>query len=141
MSKFSERLSSATNEDKQVNPIYVQAIAKELPKVGCIDNNVVNGIDTDTIIYQIKGMLKQYDPEGLNNQATTPPDTTDPTGGYGNIEDTPSNTSSEAPVTDAEVKAALDALGLTGDDSEILSNGNPREWGPQLEENSHLDWQ
>ena len=65
MSKFSERLSSATNEDKQVNPIYVQAIAKELPKVGCIDNNVVNGIDTDTIIYQIKGMLKQYDPEGL----------------------------------------------------------------------------
>ena len=59
-----------------------------------------------------------------NNQATTPPDTTDPTGGYGNIEDTPSNTSSEAPVTDAEVKAALDALGLTGDDSEILANGN-----------------
>ena len=59
MSKFSERLDSATNEDKQVNPIYVQAIAKELPKVGCIDNNVVNGI------YQIKGILKQYDPEGL----------------------------------------------------------------------------
>lgn len=63
MSKFSERLSSATNEDKQVNPIYVQAIAKELPKVGCIDNNVVNGIDTDTIIYpEIKtdGVYKCY---------------------------------------------------------------------------------
>ena len=63
MSKFSERLSSATNEDKQVNPIYVQAIAKELPKVGCVDNNVVNGIDTDTIIYpEIKtdGVYKCY---------------------------------------------------------------------------------
>lgn len=63
MSKFSERLGSATNEDKQVNPIYVQAIAKELPKVGCIDNNVVNGIDTDTIIYpEIKtdGVYKCY---------------------------------------------------------------------------------
>lgn len=63
MSKFSERLSSATNEDKQVNPIYVQAIAKELPKVGCVDNNVVNGIDTDTIIYpEVKtdGVYKCY---------------------------------------------------------------------------------
>ena len=78
-----------------------------------------------------------------NNQATTPPDTTDPTGGYGNVEDTPStpnNTSSEAPVTSEEVEAALNNLGLY-DNSAIGANGNPREWGPQLEQNSHLDWQ
>lgn len=34
MSKFSEKLAQATNEDKQVNPIYVNEIAKTLPKIG-----------------------------------------------------------------------------------------------------------
>lgn len=34
MSKFSEKLAQATNEDKQVNPIYVNEIAKTLPRIG-----------------------------------------------------------------------------------------------------------
>lgn len=33
MGTFRDKLSAATNEDKQVNPIYVQEIAKRLPKV------------------------------------------------------------------------------------------------------------
>lgn len=33
MSFYSD-LSAATNEDKQVNPIYINAIAKTLPKLG-----------------------------------------------------------------------------------------------------------
>lgn len=33
MSTFSDKLQQATNEDKQVNPIYVQEIRKLLPKV------------------------------------------------------------------------------------------------------------
>lgn len=34
MSKFSEKLEQATNEDKQVNKYYVEEITKTLPRVG-----------------------------------------------------------------------------------------------------------
>lgn len=47
MSTFSDKLQQATNEDKQVNPIYVNEIKKYLPKV----SNSTARIDTDTIIY------------------------------------------------------------------------------------------
>ena len=51
MGSFSEELSKATDEDKQVNHKYVQAIAKELPKIGANGHGAVNGIDTEVIIY------------------------------------------------------------------------------------------
>lgn len=51
MGSFSEELSKATDEDKQVNHKYVQAIAKELPKIGANGHVAVNGIDTEVIIY------------------------------------------------------------------------------------------
>lgn len=51
MGSFSEELSKATDEDKQVNHKYVQAIAKELPKIGANSHGAVNGIDTEVIIY------------------------------------------------------------------------------------------
>lgn len=51
MGSFSEELSKASDEDKQVNHKYVQAIAKELPKIGANGHGAVNGIDTEVIIY------------------------------------------------------------------------------------------
>ncbi len=59
MSTFSDKLQQATNEDKQVNPIYVQEIRKLLPKV----SNGGTRIDVDTIIYpEVKtdGIYKCY---------------------------------------------------------------------------------
>lgn len=59
MSTFSDKLQQATNEDKQVNPIYVQEIRKLLPKV----SNRGTRIDVDTIIYpEVKtdGIYKCY---------------------------------------------------------------------------------
>lgn len=47
MNTFADKLQQATNEDKQVNPIYVQEIKKLLPKV----SNGGTRIDADTIIY------------------------------------------------------------------------------------------
>lgn len=47
MNAFSDKLQQATNEDKQVNPIYVQEIKKLLPKV----SNGGTRIDADNIIY------------------------------------------------------------------------------------------
>lgn len=47
MNTFAEKLQQATDEDKQVNPIYVQEIKKLLPKV----SNGGTRIDVDTIIY------------------------------------------------------------------------------------------
>lgn len=59
MSIFSDKLKKATNEDKQVNPAYVQEIKKVLPKV----SNGSTRIETDTIIYpEIKtdGIFRCY---------------------------------------------------------------------------------
>lgn len=47
MSTFTEKLNLATNEDKQVNPLYVQEIKKTIPKV--TDNKAY--LETDEIIY------------------------------------------------------------------------------------------
>lgn len=47
MNTFADKLQQATNEDKQVNPIYVQEIKKLLPKV----SNGGTRIDADNIIY------------------------------------------------------------------------------------------
>ena len=43
---FAEKLASATNEDKQVNPIYVNAISANLPKLG-------GGMDADNPSYNL----------------------------------------------------------------------------------------
>lgn len=47
MNTFADKLQQATNEDKQVNPIYVQEIEKLLPKV----SNGGTRIDAENIIY------------------------------------------------------------------------------------------
>lgn len=51
MGTFSEKLSTATNEDKQVNHIYVQAIEKELPKIGNDGHGVVNWMNAEVMVY------------------------------------------------------------------------------------------
>ena len=55
MSTFLEQLNNATSEDKQVNPAYVAALAREIPKIKTINGALESDSDEFGVLSKNNG--------------------------------------------------------------------------------------